>query len=210
MRFISRFVAALLLIPGLLPAQAADDKMLFAEYRVVSADLPDSSPEAQPRKVWLLGKEFLRFEDVPNPATKVHGLIIVHEPDIWFIDRNKGEGQHAIDPGPQYAVHFPIFPREPSARLKRLEFRTELDFFQDNGATELASQTVDGIKCRLLRLELDDRELTLFLKPDNRPLQIELQSASIKYAVRFLRYDPDQKPDMTLFSVPLGIKIIEP
>ncbi len=210
MRFIFCFVAVLLLIPGRPSAQAADDKMLFAEYRVVSADLPDSSPEAQPRKVWLLGKEFLRFEDVPDPETKVHGLIIVREPDIWFIDRNKGQGQHAIDPGPQYAVHFPIFPREPSARLKRLEFRTELEFFQDNGAKELASQTVDGIKCRLLRLELDDRELTLFLKPDNRPLQIELQSASIKYAVRFLRYDPDQKPDMTLFSVPPGIKIIEP
>jgi hypothetical protein len=210
MRFLFCFVAALLLIPGLLPAQAAGDKMLFAEYRVVSADLPDSSPEAQPRKIWLLGKEYLRFEDVPNPETKVHGLIIVNEPDIWIIDRNKGEGQHAIDPGPQYAIHFPIFSREPSAKLKRLEFRSELKFFQENGAEELASQTMDGIKCRLYRLELDDRELTLFLKPDNRPLQIELQSAGAKYAVRFLRYDPDQKPDMTLFRVPPGIKIIEP
>jgi hypothetical protein len=209
MRFLFRFVAALLLIPGLLPAQAADEKMLFAEYRVVSADLPDSSPEAQPRKVWLLGKDFLRFEDVPNPETKVHGLIIVNEPDIWIIDRNKGEGQHAIDPGPQYAIHFPIFSREQSAKLKRLEFRSELKFFLENGAQELASQTVDGIKCRLYRLELDDRELTLFLKPDNRPLQIELQSAAVKYAVRFLRYDPDQKPDMTLFRVPPGIKLIE-
>ena len=210
MRLIFRFIAALLLTAGLLPAQAADDKMLFAEYRVVSADLPDSSPEAQPRKVWLLGKEFLRFEDVPNPETKVHELIIVHEPDVWIIDRNKGEGQHAIDPGPQYAVHFPIFPREQSARLKRLEFRSELKFFQDNGAKELALQTVDGIKCKLFRLELDDLELTLFLKPDNLPLQIEVQSAGVKYAVRFLRYDPDQKPDMTLFRVPPGIKIIEP
>jgi hypothetical protein len=210
MRLIFRFIAALLLTAGLLPAQAADDKMLFAEYRVVSTDLPDSSPEAQPRKVWLLGKKFLRFEDVPNPETKVHELIIVHEPDVWIIDRNKGEGQHAIDPGPQYAVHFPIFPREQSARLKRLEFGSELKFFQDNGAKELASQTVDGIKCKLFRLELDDLELTLFLKPDNLPLQIEVQSAGVKYAVRFLRYDPDQKPDMTLFSVPPGIKIIEP
>jgi hypothetical protein len=59
-------------------------------------------------------------------------------------------------------------------------------------------------------MELDDRELTLFLKPDNLPLQIEVQSASVKYAVRFLRYDPNQKPDMSLFKVPSGIKIIEP
>jgi hypothetical protein len=205
-----KLLTTLLLAWLTLGAQAADDKMLFAEYRVVSANLPASSPEAQPRKIWQLGKEFLRFEDVPNPETGVHGLIIVDEPDIWIIDRNKGEGQHAVDPGPQYVVHFPILPREQSEKLKRLEFGSELKFFQDNGAKELASQTVDGFKCKLYRLELDDRELTLFLKPDNLPLQIEVQSASVKYAVRFLRYDPNQKPDMSLFRVPPGIKIIKP
>lgn len=205
-----KLMTTLLLASLTLGAQAADDKMLFAAYRVVSADLAASSPEAQSRKIWRLGKEFLRFEDVPNSETKAHILIIVHEPDIWIIDRNKGQGQHAIDPGPKYAVHFPIFPQEQSERLKQLEFGSELKFFQDNGARELASQTVDGIKCKLYRLQLDDRELTLFLKPDSLPLQIEVQSAGIKYAVRFLRYDPNQKPDMSLFKVPSGIKIIEP
>jgi hypothetical protein len=104
----------------------------------------------------------------------------------------------------------PIFPREPSENLKQLEFGSELKFFQNNGAKELASQTVDGIKCKLYRLELDNRELTLFLKPDMLPLQIEVQSASVKYAVRFLKYDPNQKPDINQFKVPPGIKIIEP
>ena len=204
-----KLLTTLLLASLTLGAQAADDKMLFVEYRVVSAGLSASSPEAQPRKVWRVGKDFLRFEDVPNPETKVHGLIIVDEPDIWIIDRNKGQGRHAIDPGPQYVIHFPIFPREQSEKLKQLEFGSELKFFQDNGAKVLASQNVDGIKCKLYRMELDDRELTLFLKPDDLPLQIEVQSASGKYAVRFLRYDPNQKPDMSLFKVPPGIKIIE-
>ncbi len=199
-----------LLLASLTPGtQAADDKMLFAEYRVISADLAASSPETRPRKIWRLGEEFLRFEDIPNPETKAHILIIVDEPDIWIIDRNKNQGQHTVDPGPHYAVHFPIFPREPSEKLKKLEFGSELKFFQDNGATEPPSQSVDGIKCKLYRLKLDDREVTLFLKPDNLPLQIEVQSASTKYAVRFLKYDPDQKPDMSLFKLPPGIKIIE-
>ncbi len=206
----TKLLTTLLLASLTLGAQAADNNMLFVEYRVVSADLPASSPETKSRKVWLLGKEFLRFEDVPNPETKVHGLIIVDEPDIWIIDRNKGQGRHAIDPGPQYVVHFPIFPREQSEKLKQLEFGSELKFFQDNGAKELASQTVDGINCKLYRMELDDRELTLFLKPDNVPLQIEVKGAGLKYAVRFLKYDPNQKPDMSLFKVPPGIKITEP
>lgn len=205
-----KLLSALLVAWSTLGAHAADDKMLFVEYRVIAADLPAASPETQPRKVWRLGREFLRFEDVPNPETRVHGLIIVDEPDIWIIDRNKGQGQHTVDPGPQFSVHFPIFPREPSAKVRQLEFGSELKFFQNNGAKEIAPQTVDGIKCKLYDLELDDRELTLFMKPDNRPLQIEVRSAGTKYAVRFLRYDPNQKPDMALFKVPIGIKIVGP
>ena len=206
----TKLLTTLLLASFAIGALAASDKMLFVEYRVASADLPASSPEAQPRKVWRLGRELLRFEDVPNPQTRVHGLIIVNSPDIWIIDRNKNQGQHAIDPGPSYGVHFPMFPREQSEKLKQLEFGSELKFFQDNGAKEVASQTVDGIKCKLYRMELDERQLTLFLKPDNLPLQIEVQSASVKYALRFLRYEPDQKPDMGLFKVPSDVKIVEP
>jgi hypothetical protein len=205
-----KLLATLLLASLTLGAQAADDKMFFAEYRVVSETLPASSPELQPRKIWRLGKALLRFEDVANPETKTHALVIVDEPNLWVIDRSKSEGQHALDPGPQYVVHFPIFPREQSDKLKQLEFGSELSFFREHGAKELASQTVDGIKCKVYRLEFDDRKVTLLMKPDNLPLQIEVQSTDVKYAVRFLQYDPNQKPDMNLFKVPAGIKIIDP
>jgi len=94
--------------------------------------------------------------------------------------------------------------------VRQLEFGSELKFFQSNMAREIASQTVDGIKCKVNELKLDDRVLTLFMKPDNLPLQIEVRSAGTKYAVRFLRYDPNQKPDMALFKVPSGIKIVGP
>jgi outer membrane lipoprotein-sorting protein len=205
-----KLLAVLLVASSTLGAHAADDKMFFAEYRVVSETLPATSPELQPRKIWRLGKGLLRFEDVTNPETKTLALIIVDEPNVWIIDRNKNEGKHVLDPGPQFVVHFPIFPREQSEKLKQLEFGSELSFFQENGAKELAGQTVNGIKCKVYRLELDNRKVTLFMKPDKLPLQIEVQSADVKYAVRFLKYDPNQKPDMNLFKVPPGIKIIDP
>jgi hypothetical protein len=184
--------------------------MLFVEYRVISPQLPPSSPESQPRKLWRVGREFLRFEDVPNPQTNVHGLIIVDEPDIWIIDRKKGQGQHSVDPGPNYVIHFPIFPNEQSDQLRQLEFGRELQFFHEHGAKELPSQVVEGIDCRRLRLKFDDREVTLFLKSDNTPLQLAVQSARNAYAVRFLKYDANQKPDMTLFKVPSGTQVSEP
>ena len=47
--------------------------------------------DAQTKKVWRIGNEYLRFEDAPNPQTEVHGLIIVAEPDIWIMDRNTNQ-----------------------------------------------------------------------------------------------------------------------
>jgi hypothetical protein len=190
-----------------LGAQAADDKMLYVEYRLVSATITPESFDAQIKKVWRLGGEFLRFEDAPNPQTKMHGLIIVAEPDIWIVDRNTNQGEHTVDPGPVFRIHFPLLASETSRKLRELEFGHELEFFHDNGATELGSQEVDGQKCKLFRLETDGREVTLFVKTDDTPWQVNVKSADYEYAVRFLRYDAQRRPEKALFQLPTGVQL---
>lgn len=187
-------------------AVLAQERMLFVEYRVISSKLPPSSPESQPRKLWLVGSKYMRFEDVPNPDTNIHGLIVVAEPDIWVIDRKSNRGQHSTDPGPGYAVHFPMLATESSPRLKALEFGGELAFFQANGAKEMASEVVDGVACKVLKLALDERELFLFLRKDGKPFQISVRSDSSEYAVRILKYEPDAEPDLGLFRPPVGVR----
>src|SRR5882672_188251 len=100
----SRILAALfsLLLP--LAAQAADDKMLYVEYRLAGKQIAVDSFDAQTKKVWRIGGNYLRFEDAPNPKPKIHGLIIVAEPDIWIVDRNTNRAQHTVDPGPNYKI----------------------------------------------------------------------------------------------------------
>jgi hypothetical protein len=71
----------------------------------------------------------------------------------------------------------------------------------------VGSQEVDGLKCKLFRLETDDREATLFLKTDDTPLQISVKSADYEYAVRFVRYDAQRKPDKSLFQLPPGVQL---
>lgn len=184
----------------------AQEKMLFVEYRVISPKLPPSSPEGQPRKLWLVGSKYMRFEDVPNPETKIHGLIVVAEPDIWIIDRNTNQGQRSTDPGPSYAVHFPMLATESSPRLRQLEFGQELAFFLGNGATELPGQIVDGVSCKVLGTKMDERELFLFLRKDGKPFQITVKSDAGEYSIRILKYEPNSDPDLSLFKPPAGVK----
>lgn len=200
-----RFLFALLFLACSFSAHA-QEKMLYVEYRVLSPQLPPLSAESQPRKLWLVGNKYMRFEDVPNPETNIHGLIIVAEPDIWVIDRKSNKGQRSVDPGPSYAVHFPMLATETSERLRQLEFGGELAFFQQNGAKERAPQVVDGVSCRVFTLEVDDRELLLFLRKDGKPFQITVKADSGEYSVRILRYEPGSEPDLSLFKPPVGVK----
>ena len=201
-----RFLFCLMLLLLPLTARAADDnKMLFVEY--VSKPIAADSFDAQPKRVWRIGMEFLRFEDTPNPQTKIHGLIVVAEPDIWIADLNTNAAEHTVDPGPIYKVHFPLFASETSEKLRQLEFGHELEFFRANHAKELASQDVDGIKCRVYRFETDDREVLLFVKTDDTPVQVVVKSPDFEYAMRFLRYDANRKPDKSLFQLPPGLQL---
>ena len=196
-----------LLLSALPLMAAAQNKMLYVEYRLAGKQIAADSFDAQIKKVWRIGTDYLRFEDAPNPQTNIHGLIIVAEPDIWIVDRKSNKAQHTVDPGPRYKVHFPLFASEPSPRLRELEFGGELEYFRDNGAKELPSRLVDGFSCKVLQLKLDDREVTLFLKTDDTPLQITVQSPAYEYSLRFLRYESNHMPDKSLFQLPPDVQV---
>lgn len=202
-----RFLLGLLLVLLPLASHAAEEKMLYVEYKLVSDKIAPDSFDAQVKKVWRIGKTYLRFEDAPNPQTKIHGLIIVAEPDIWIADRNTSKAQHTVDPGPTYTIHFPLFASETSEKLRQLEFGREFDFFQENNARELPAEEVDGFKCKLYQLDLDDRLVTLYMKTDQTPLQVAVKSADYEYALRFLRYEPNRKADKALFQLPPGFQV---
>lgn len=199
-----RFLLAALIACAAFGAQA-QQKMFFAEYHVVSDKLAPGSPELQHRKLWRVGTKYMRFEDVPNAQTGVHGLIIVAEPDIWFIDRKSQRGQHNVDPGPTYAVRFPMFPQEDSERIRALELGSEQEFFTSQGAKELTRQNIDGVPCRVFSLEIDGRALTLYVRGDGKTFQVSIAGGGLDYGVRIVRYDTDLDPDLGLFRPPPGV-----
>jgi hypothetical protein len=200
-------IACLLTLLPLKIVVAAEDPMLYVEYRLTGKQIAADSFDAQIKKVWRVGMNYLRFEDAPNPQNNVHGLIIVAEPDIWVVDRNTNQAQHTVDPGPHYSIHFPVLASEPSPKLKELEFGHELEYFQQNGAESLPVEEVDGIKCKRLRLQIDGRVITLYLKTDDTPFQVAVRSPQYEYAMRFLRYEANRKVDKSLFQLPSGVQL---
>ncbi len=200
------FLALLLLLTPF-AAQSAEEPMLYVEYHLAGKKIAPDSFDAQVKKVWRVGNTLLRFEDAPNPTTKIHGLIIVAEPDIWIIDRNTNKGQHTVDPGPTYKMHFPLLASEQSETLRELEFGHELEFFLANNATALPQQEIEGVLCKPLRLNIDDREVTLYLRTSDVPLLIVVKSPDYEYSVRFLRYEPARKVNKSLFSPPSEVQM---
>lgn len=198
---------ALLLLLATFSANAADDSMLYVEYHLAGKKIAPDSFDAQVKKVWRVGDTLLRFEDAPNPSTKIHGLIIVAEPDIWIIDRNTNKGEHTVDPGPNYKLHFPLLASEQSETLRELEFGREVEFFLRNNATALPQQEIEGVLCKPLRVNIDDREVTLYTRTNDLPLLIAVKSADYEYSVRFLRYEPARKVNKSLFSPPSEAQI---
>jgi hypothetical protein len=202
-----RKLLAFLLFLAPFAAQAADDAMLYVEYRFTGKGVAADSFDAQVKKVWRVGDTLLRFEDAPNPETKEHVLSIVAEPNIWVIDRNTNKGQHVVDPGPSFKVHFPLLASELSTKIRELEFGGELEYFRKNGARELAPQEIEGTLCKPLKLSIDDRDMTLYVKTDDTPFLIVVKSADYEYSMRFVRYEPNRKVDKSLFHPPVDVKI---
>lgn len=201
-----KFFAFLLFLAPVV-AQAADDKMLYVEYRLAGKQVAADSFDAQVKKVWRVGDTLLRFEDAPNPVTKIHGLIIVSEPDIWIIDRNTNKGQHTVDPGPNFKMHFPLLASEESEKLRELEFGDELNYFLSNGAKAMPQREVEGVLCKPLQLNIDDREVTLYVRTNDMPLLISVKAPDYEYSMHFLRYEPDRKVNKSLFQRPSDVQI---
>lgn len=201
--------ALLGLMLGLSAIARADEKMLLVEFHLIAPGSPTATTDKMTRKLWRLGTKYLRFEDVPNPEARTHALVIVAEPDLWMVDRTTKTGKHALDPGPTYRVRFPILSKEPSPRLKELEFGSEIDFFTANKARELPPQTIEGVQFRALAVTIDERDLTLYVRADGRPFQLTVKAGEVEYSIRITRYLPDLAPDLKVFEPPKEINFAQ-
>jgi len=188
---------------------AEEPKMFSAEYRILSPQIKEGTFEASPRKVWRIGFQYLRLEEQPDPAQKIHSLIISKAPDSYIINRYSKTGDHLVDRAENTDIHLPVFQSQDlPEEIKELEMGNENAFIAKYEIPVAGVRTVEGIECDVHQMTVKEFQLTICIRKDNgNPIQMGLKKEDMEYHVRYLKYEPNLKPDYSLFQVPKGIRI---
>jgi len=188
--------------------------MVFAVYRFEGTAIDAYPFLATPRKIWRVGRTYMRAEEELNMSTGARTLMIVNEPDYWLINRDTFTGQHGVDNGPTYNTIAPVlskFAAIYSDSLRSFELCREKKFFENRKAQSLSKKTIDGVLCDSYELKFEDITLSLFLRVDNgNPKLVSVaRNGETALTVYYDEYQSDMKPDFSLFRPPAGTTITE-
>lgn len=196
------------------PAEAACEpsRMVRIVTRVVGPSVPAGSFAAKPKTLYRLGARYGRVEELPNPASGLHLLVVVNEPDVWMVNRVDRTGQHMVDKGPTYNFRAVIFDEEGMPLLlQTLELGCEGKFLKENGAKPTGGASVRGRACAswvvnagALRVEVCLDTIT------QKPLRVVVsRSGAVLMNMEYDSYEDDLAPDLTLFERPTGVRFVE-
>lgn len=117
----------------------------------------------------------MRIEEGVDTVNRIHGIIVVAEPNIWMANLYDGTGKHIVDPGPTLFAKAPVFGTRLSGKLIDLEFGCEADFIAANAPKPARVEQVGGISFDLYRIE-------------NGPYAVEILERSGTNIPAFTRY----------------------
>jgi len=190
---------------------ASTHKMFFAEYRFVHPAIKEGLFQATSRKLWRIGFRYLRLEEAPDPAEKIHGLIIINAPDSYIINRYTNSGQHIVDRAENTDVHVAVFQGvDMPEDVQKLEMGHECAFFAKHNVPSTGVKIIEGTECDVHQVTISGFRLTLYKRRDTgNPLQVGIQKGNIAYDVRYIKYQKNLSSDFSLFEVPQGVDLIE-
>jgi len=191
------------------------DKMTRLVVRFQSPDVPEHTFAAQAKTIYRAGNRYCRVEEMPDVERGIHGLLVVNEPDAWFVNLAAKSARHVIDSGTKQNCHLPLFGKREDVNpatdaekgLETLEFGRELPYFKDSRVAPVAGPMLFGKHTQVYIIEKPDSRLQLFTSGiPERPLAVARKHAGKQ---EFYFYDSfDEIPfEARLFSKPEGINI---
>jgi hypothetical protein len=188
-----------------LRAQQPPKVMTRVEVVLEGPDVPAGSFATKPKVMYRAGSSYCRTEEAPDPERGIHGLAIINEPDYWLVNLLKKTGQHAVDPGPTFNCHLPIFPDAD----KDLEFGFEQEYFKSKGASRQEGPVLQGKPTTLYKVTVGDAVLALFTYgTPERPMAVSRVRGD-KGEIFWFRGWGDLPFDAKLFAKPEGVKIVD-
>jgi hypothetical protein len=207
MNYVTRALILIALVVGASVPALADRDMLYVECRYLVGS--DADTAAEVIKIWRLGPVYLRVETQPDPETGEQLVTIVSEKDTWTLNTLTNEATHQRDPSNMADIRVAVFPQAPEA-VRALEYGSEKQFFDNRHARVLPDTTLDGTLCEARRTVIDGARLTLYtVKETGVPKQISLKSGDNLLRVVYDVYRPDMVPNLSLFTLPDSVKVVE-
>lgn len=216
MRRVLGFTAGII---SLLPVQArtqptgVPETMTKMVVRVMGPGIKPGSFAALPRTIYRAGDRYARVEDPPDARQRMEKLTIIAEPDAYSLNVIEKKGTHALDRGGPSDIHLPVVlpfdPKHKLGALDRLEFGSELEFFENAGATKQPGPIVNGKATDSYVLHTPEGPATLVVRAGTeRPIFIDWQTADGTYRYEYIEYD-DVPFNPALFAKPAGYEIKE-
>jgi hypothetical protein len=188
-------------------------KMTRLVAQMSGAEIPVDSFAAKPKVYWRATNQYCRVDEEPDPLNRIHGRLIMNEPDAWLVNLADGTAKHFVDPGPTFNCKMPIFAIDPEtakSKVGELEFGREIEFFQSNGAKPIDGPPM-SFKANFYELTIGDSALRLVERADvHAPIMIALERGQNVLEVRYQSWDNQLPFDPDVFAKPTGVKIEEP
>jgi len=213
MRFSSTIVFLTLVTSSLaLGADAPPAYMTHMIVEMTGSEIPSDSFAAKPKIMWRAATAFCRIDEEPDEKYGIHGRIIIHEPDVWMVNRADNTARHFVDKGPTFNCRLPMFAFDAETlktKIGELEFGRELEFFQKNGAVRVDGPKV-SFAANYYELKIDDAVLRLVEIADiHAPKMVGFTRGTKSYVVEYHLWDDHVPFKPEVFAKPSDVKIEE-
>jgi len=205
----------LLLIISTLAADETPKTMTKIEVHLEGPEVMAGSFLAKPKVIYRAGTRYCRAEEAEDTENKIHGLLIVDEPDAWMVNLYDKSARHVVDPGPAFNCRLPIFAKadskdEGAFLYEELQFGNELKFFKQMGATGQPGPEEGGKKTTQYTIEIGNTRFAMFTisTPDERPLAVARTVGAKAKVFVYTAYE-ENPFDPKLFAKPDNVKISE-
>jgi hypothetical protein len=189
-------------------AQEAPKTMTKLEVALEGPQVAAGSFAAKPKTMFRAGFRYCRVEEQADTENKIHGLMIINEPDFWMVNLWDKTARHGVDRGPSFHCKMPIFA-DDSKEVSALEFGLEMDFFRSKAAARQEGAVLQGKQTTQYQVEIGGSKLALFTygRPEH-PLAVGRVRANGGEIFWYSGYG-EVPFDGKLFAEPEGVKIQE-
>lgn len=196
----------LTVVPDLAWGNCAPEPVVKVVTTALYPGVPSDDFASKPKTLFRKGEKYGRLEELFDPETGLHILIVVNEPDAWMVNRADGTGQHIVDPGPTFRFVAPVLGGTESEHWQRFELGCEVAFMKEVGAERIELGPNGPLRYRHSH---EGTTVELYTTVAGIPTRAEVKSPEGKMTIEYLSFEILKTVPGDLFTKPEGVTFTE-